>query len=141
MRRKILVVDDAPIVRIGTAMSLTNMGFEVDQAQSGSEALDLVKDTRYAIILMDYHMPEMNGTECARLIRSYESEAGTRTPIICLTSDDLIEVCQSCLDAGMDDCLSKACSTAELEKMVVTWKCNGSKLISGEPSHSQSTCS
>lgn len=58
MRRKILVVDDTPIVRIGTAMSLTDMGFEVDQAQSGSEALDLVKDTRYAIILMDYHMPE-----------------------------------------------------------------------------------
>ncbi|MBA4075118.1 MAG: hypothetical protein C0508_08750, partial [Cyanobacteria bacterium PR.023] len=139
MRRKILVVDDAPIVRLGTAMSLTDMGFEVDQAQSGEEALDRVKHTRYAIILMDYHMPDMDGTECARLIRSYESETGTRTPIVCLTSEDPIEVCQSCLDAGMDDCLSKTCSTAELEQMVVTWKHNGSNLISGQP-HSQSTC-
>ena len=92
MRKKILIVDDAPIVRIGTAMSLTKMGFEVDQAQSGLEALDLVKHIRYAVIMMDYQMPEMNGTECARLIRSYESEAGTRTPILCLTSDDPIEV-------------------------------------------------
>ena len=140
MRRKILVVDDTPIVRIGTAMSLTDMGFEVDQAQSGSEALDLVKDTRYAIILMDYHMPEMDGTECARLIRSYESEIGTRTPIVCLTSDDLSEVCQDCLNAGIDACLSKTCSTAELEKMVVTWKYSRSNPISGQPSHSQSTC-
>ncbi|MDQ5933297.1 MAG: response regulator [Candidatus Obscuribacterales bacterium] len=139
MRRKILVVDDAPIVRTGTAMSLTDMGFEVDQAQSGMEALGLVKDTRYAIILMDYHMPEMDGTECTRLIRSYESETGTRTPIVCLTSDDLSEVCQDCLNAGMDACLSKTCSIEELEKMIVTWKFNASNLISGQSNHSQGT--
>lgn len=122
MRTKILVVDDAPIARTGTALSLISLGFEVDQAESGLEALNKIKQTNYAVILMDYHMPEMNGCECTRLIRQYESKAAFRTPIVCLTANELAKVNQACFDAGMDDCLSKMAPIEDLKEIITRLK-------------------
>lgn len=122
MRKKILVVDDAPVVRVGTSLTLRSLGFETEEAESGSEALEKIKQTRYAVILMDYNMPKMDGCECTRLIRRYENIRGSRTPIICLTASDLKEISQKCLEAGMDDCLSKSCQIEELGDAVARWK-------------------
>ena len=121
MRRKILVVDDAPVERAGTALSLMSLGFEVEQVQDGHEALSKVKTNLYALILMDNHMPTMTGSECARQIRDHESQTGERTPIVCFSSVDLEHGCQMCLDAGMDDCLSKSCTTEDLGQMIGRW--------------------
>jgi CheY-like chemotaxis protein len=122
MRKKILVVDDVPVIRAGTSLALHNLGFETDEAASGSEALEKVQHTLYALIFMDYNMPKMDGCECARLIRCYEDGRGARTPIICLTAGDLEQISRERLEAGMDDCLSKSCRIEEMWHTVARWK-------------------
>jgi two-component system, sensor histidine kinase len=122
MRKKILVVDDVPVIRTGTSLILRNLGFETEEAASGSEALEKIQRTRYALIFLDYNMPTMDGCECARLIRCYEDARGTRTPIICFTSGALTQISRECLEAGMDDCLSKSCQVEELSHTVARWK-------------------
>lgn len=121
MRKKILVVDDVPVIRTGTSLILRNLGFETEEAASGSEALEKIQHTRFALIFMDYNMPKMDGCECARLIRRFE-DGGARTPIICLTSGVVTQISLECLEAGMDDCLSKSCQVEELLRIVARWK-------------------
>lgn len=78
MARRILVVDDMPVPRMGTALVIHLRGFEVDQAESGAQAIEMFKANQYAAIIMDYNMPIMNGLQCAGKIRAMEK--GTDSP-------------------------------------------------------------
>ena len=110
----ILVVDDTTINRMGTAMSVRTLGYSVEEVASGAAALDKLKSCSCAAILMDLHMPDMDGLECAAKIRAREMGLDSRIPIIAFSSTPESDVKQSCLDAGMDAFLDKACSTEQL---------------------------
>ncbi len=109
----ILVVDDNAVNRTVAAQMLRKRGFRVDTAHDGQEALDAVSRQRYAAILMDCHMPGMDGYEATREIRRRRGR-GARVAIIAMTSDTQDSVREACLAAGMDGYLAKPVTGASL---------------------------
>ncbi len=105
-RPRVLLADDAPVNRLVASLYLEKLGYQVDMATSGDEALRAVQRTRYDAVLMDCLMPDMDGYEATRRIRSLEGPART-TPIIAMTSSAMVGDREDCLQAGMDDYLSK----------------------------------
>lgn len=111
-----------PIVRSGTTLLLESLGYKVDEAASGVEAIELYKTGHYAAIIMDYNMPEMNGFECTAVIRELEKDAKIRIPIICMSaSNDDEEINAACLAANLDDYLNKDCSGVEVQDILSKW--------------------
>lgn len=110
----ILVADDNEINRRLTKASLVDMGHQVVVACDGAEALARWKDSAVDLILMDLQMPEIGGIEATREIRRAEAVTGGHVPIIALTAHAMSEDRQRCLDAGMDDYLSKPVADDDL---------------------------
>lgn len=104
---KIMVVDDHPINLLFIRKALNRLGFEnFVEASSGKQAVELLKQDRYDLILMDCQMPEMDGYEASRQMRQMESE-GNRPVIIAITANAMKGEAEKCAAAGMDDYLSK----------------------------------
>ena len=114
--RLLLVEDNLINQKVAVAM-LSSAGYEVDTATSGADAVEAVTTQTYDAILMDCQMPVMNGYEATAAIRAYQDPA-TRTPIIALTAGARREDRERCLDAGMDDYLSKPVNKAALLAVV-----------------------
>jgi signal transduction histidine kinase/CheY-like chemotaxis protein len=111
---RVLVVDDNEI-NLTVAKSLLRIaGCEVDLARNGLEAVNLVEQHPYALVLMDCHMPGLDGFEATRRIRLLRSDAA-RTPIVALTASALPEELAECRKAGMEECLTKPLSRAQLD--------------------------
>ena len=90
------------------ALALLNRwGHEVTIASNGLEALELVGQREYQLVLMDIQMPEMDGLEATRRIRESEQESGGHLPIIAMTAHAMKGDRELCLEAGMDDYVSK----------------------------------
>ena len=92
---------------------LTRLGYQVDVAENGREAVNAFRRFRYPAILLDCQMPEMDGFEATRAIRQIEGAERPAT-IIALTANALAGEREHCLDAGMDDYLSKPISLKSL---------------------------
>jgi signal transduction histidine kinase/CheY-like chemotaxis protein len=109
----VLVAEDNEINALLTRVLLTKLGHRPAVATSGAEALETWQAARAAgtpfdMVLMDLHMPGLDGLEAARRIRAAEAETGARrTPIVALTADAFAEEREACLDAGMDGFLVK----------------------------------
>lgn len=104
----VLLVDDNSVNQQVAVAVLQKLGFLVDIANDGSQALTLFKSNKYDVVLMDCQMPVMDGFEATRNIRSYESTHGQpRTPVIALTANVSADDRKSCLLSGMDDFLVK----------------------------------
>ena len=117
---RVLVADDNVINQKVARKMLQNLGWEVDIAENGRAALAMHRDTRYDLILMDCQMPEIDGFEATRAIRSMEG--GTRRiPIIALTANVLAEDRRACLESGMDDFLSKPINADRLREVLARW--------------------
>lgn len=105
---KVLVVEDIPINLQVAKHMLTGMGCTVVEAVNGKEALRKIEAHAPDIVFMDCQMPVMDGYTATRKRRSYEVQNGLpKVPIIALTANALAEDRQKCLDAGMDDFISK----------------------------------
>jgi len=119
-----LVVEDNLVnQRVATAL-LRRLGFETDSASNGEEALQLVQTNHsgYDVILMDCHMPVMDGYETTRCIREWEKSNGQGgTPIIALTADALPGTESSCREAGMNDYLAKPVRKENLRAVLSRW--------------------
>ena len=104
-----LIVDDNPVNRRIVTLLLRGRLQDVDVAFTGSQALSKFMQKQYDVILMDIHMPEMNGYESATAIRLYEAEnySKKRSVIIAMTASEEGEVISRCYDAGMDAYLGK----------------------------------
>ncbi|MEX5214089.1 MAG: response regulator [Nitrospiraceae bacterium] len=119
---RILLVEDNSVNQEVARTILEQFGCEVEISGNGLEALTATGRTRYALVLMDCHMPEMDGFEATRRIRAREAASGTpRLPIIALTTHALESDRQSCFAAGMDDSLSKPFTRFQLERMLARW--------------------
>jgi PAS domain S-box-containing protein len=106
---RILVAEDNRInVMLATAL-LGKMGHRVDTVANGREALDALARAPYDLVLMDVHMPEMDGLEATRRIRQADSDGRRRgrLPIVALTASTLEGDRQVCIEAGMDEFLAK----------------------------------
>ena len=113
----VLVAEDNRTNQIVIRQMLDRMGFVCDIVEDGVAALDLYRGerARYGILLTDFHMPEMNGFELTGHIRTHETiDGGARLPIIALTADALTGVAQQCIDAGMDEYLTKPIDSRKL---------------------------
>jgi two-component system, OmpR family, KDP operon response regulator KdpE len=108
-RAQILVVDDDSQIRRVIRTTLETQGYEVDEAESGERALDLLSAVKYDLILLDINMPGISGIETCREIRTKSA-----IPIIMLTVRDAAEDKIEALDAGAQDYVSKPFSMGEL---------------------------
>ena len=116
---KILVVEDNALNQLVAEGIVSRLGFEVHTVSNGADALDAVDSNEYSAVLMDCHMPVMDGFASTRLIR--QREIGRRTPIIAMTAGALSEDRKRCLEAGMDDYVSKPVDLDALEKALSRW--------------------
>jgi PAS domain S-box-containing protein len=112
----VLLVEDNPVNQQLAIRLLEKWGHTVTLAVHGREAVDrLGAGERYDLVLMDMQMPVMGGIEATRLIRAHEAECGlSRVPIIAMTANSMQGDRELCLEAGMDDYLSKPISQVEL---------------------------
>jgi light-regulated signal transduction histidine kinase (bacteriophytochrome)/ActR/RegA family two-component response regulator len=120
--RRILVAEDDLTNQIVIQAMLESQGLTVDIAESGVRALELLRARRYELILMDCHMPEMDGYETTARIRSGQ-EPQQNIPIVALTASVLKEDRQRCLDVGMNDYLSKPIKMETLWQTLRKWNC------------------
>jgi CheY-like chemotaxis protein len=100
---------------------LAKLGCEVDIAENGRIACELTARQHYDLLFMDCQMPEMDGFEATRLIRTRELDSGRHTPIIALTANAMNRDRERCLDAGMDDFVPKPYSAADFERALRRW--------------------
>jgi CheY-like chemotaxis protein/nitrogen-specific signal transduction histidine kinase len=114
----ILLVEDNQINQKIMILSLKNVVKNIDVANNGKEALDMFGTTKYDLILMDVQMPVMDGIKTTKKLREIESSTGTHTPVIAITANALMGDREICIEAGMDDYMSKPFQLQDLiEKM------------------------
>ena len=96
------------------------MGYSVDLAQDGHEAVAAAAKTTYALVLMDMQMPGMDGLEATRIIRA-QPGPNQHTPIVALTANAMQADREACMAAGMNDFLSKPFSRELLGACLERW--------------------
>jgi len=114
---KILLSEDNPVNQKVALIHLRKFGYVADVANNGIEALEAVKSNLYDIVLMDVQMPEMDGHEATRAIRS----AGYTLPIIAMTANAMKGDREKCIASGMDDYISKPVNPKILLEKISKW--------------------
>jgi len=113
---KVLLAEDNKVNQMVGVKLLKRLGFEVDVAETGDQAVEAWKRNRYTIILMDCQMPETDGYKATEMIRDYEREHGlAHTRIVAMTAHAMQGDRELCLASGMDDYLSKPVNVADLQ--------------------------
>ena len=113
MSRKVLVVDDEKLIVKGIRFSLEQDGMEVDCAYDGEEALEMAKEKKYDIILLDLMLPKMDGFEVCQQIREFSN-----VPIVMLTAkgEDMDKILG--LEYGADDYITKPFNILEVKARI-----------------------
>ena len=115
--RRVLVVDDEPLNREVAQLMIEELGLLSDTAVNGVEAVSMAGAAEYALILMDMQMPTMDGLEATRRIR----QRSATPPILALTGNAYAEDRTRCLDAGMDDFITKPFTLEDLSSRMLRW--------------------
>jgi signal transduction histidine kinase/CheY-like chemotaxis protein len=115
---KILLAEDEPINQTLATVLLEKLGTSVTAVTNGQEALDAINLNHFDLVLMDLQMPELDGFGATKAIRALRTSAAS-TPIVALTAHARLEDKDKCLQAGMDDYLSKPIDFSQLEKALI----------------------
>jgi CheY-like chemotaxis protein len=116
---RLLLVEDEPINREVALMILEEIGLRADTAEDGQEAIDRVKASAYDLILMDMQMPVLGGVEATRIIRQLANGRGAA--ILAMTANAFAEDKARCLEAGMDDFITKPVEPEKLYAILLDW--------------------
>jgi len=122
--QRVLVVDDHPVNREVLVRQLDLLGVAADTVNDGIEALAAWASGHYAAVLVDVHMPRMDGHEFTRQVRKAESErvpSGSRTPIVAVTANVMKGEEERCIAIGMDAYLAKPVSIEQLRVTLERW--------------------
>jgi CheY-like chemotaxis protein len=112
---RILLAEDNVVNQRVAVRLLAKMGYRADVVASGLEVLDAVRRRTYDVVLMDVQMPDMDGLEATRQLRSQASPSACDLHIVALTANAMQDDRERCLEAGMDDYLSKPVRPAALQ--------------------------
>jgi len=116
---RVLVVDDNPTNRTVLTTLLENLGVASEAVRNGHEAVEAWDVGTWDVILMDIHMPEMDGLDASRLIRAREVETGRpRTPIVAVTASVLAHETEGYYAAGMDNVIAKPIEVQRLIEVI-----------------------
>jgi hypothetical protein len=120
---KVLLIDDDPSCQLVVRALSERSGWDITVRSSAMDGLETFKQApeQFALVLMDWQMPVMDGLECTRRIRALEKETAVHTTIIGITAHAFTEHRQQCLAAGMDDYLSKPFTMDEFYNKVEQW--------------------
>jgi CheY-like chemotaxis protein/HPt (histidine-containing phosphotransfer) domain-containing protein len=119
---RVLVVEDNPVNQAVVKKMLEKAGLSPITANDGMEAMEVMRQEQFDVVLMDCQMPRMDGYETTEAIRSRENSHGlTRTPVIAMTANAMAGDREKCLAVGMDDYLSKPVKPTQLENMLRQW--------------------
>jgi signal transduction histidine kinase/EAL domain-containing protein (putative c-di-GMP-specific phosphodiesterase class I)/DNA-binding NarL/FixJ family response regulator len=118
VRRRILVAEDFGPNQAVLKLQLSRLGYDVDIASDGMEALALWRRSQFDLLLTDLNMPGLDGFDLTRAIRVEERERGGRLPIVAITAADLPSELEYCHDAGMDDVLAKPIILEDLRRVL-----------------------
>jgi hypothetical protein len=127
---RILLAEDEPINQELTRLLMADAGLRVDLADNGAEAVEMAKETDYALIVMDLRMPVLNGVEATWLIRTLPGRA--RTPILALTASVFNKDSEKCFSAGMSDFIAKPVNPEALFATLLKWLDRDSRQGSAE---------
>lgn len=119
-RGHVLVVEDHATNQLVAVGILDHLGFSAEVASNGLEALQALARRPFAAVMMDCHMPIMDGYTATRQIRQDEGE-GEHLPIIAMTAGAIQGDRERCLEAGMDDYVSKPVTPGAIEKVLTRW--------------------
>mgnify|MGYP001422916952 CR=1 FL=1 len=123
--RRVLVVDDNPVNLKIAKLQVESLGYEVDVARTGSEAVAATLKGTYAAVLMDCEMPEMDGFAATATIRRREAACGGRLAIVAMTAHVTPGTRERCLRSGMDDYIAKPVQLEVLAATLRTWTVGG----------------
>ena len=116
---EVLLVDDHRVTQIAARHMLESLGCRVEVAGNGAQALERWAARDYGVIFMDWHMPDMDGLEVTRAIRRAEMRDGRQRPVIvAMTASAMNDDRRRCLDAGMDDYISKPVTRDALRRVL-----------------------
>lgn len=129
----ILVVEDDPINQMVTKKLLNRLGFQVELAENGQQALTMCADTPFDLILMDCMMPTMDGFTATRTLRERKQKTGHghRIPILALTALSKDDAWERCREAGMDDYISKPVNLDTMRALLTHWLTEHQSLADG----------
>jgi two-component system, sensor histidine kinase and response regulator len=125
---KILVVEDNLLNQKMISTYLSRQGHNIDLRSNGVEAIEAAKENKYDLIFMDVQMPVMDGLEASTKIRELEGDT-RHVPIIAMTAYALQGDSQRCLEAGMDDYVSKPLDTRRLIQVMYRWTKKGTGML------------
>jgi CheY-like chemotaxis protein len=117
---RVLVVEDDDVQALVLLLFLERLGVAATHVRDGEDAIDAVQSHDYAIVLMDYQLPSINGIEATRAIRRWENATARKpVPIVAVTASAMQDECRSYLDAGMNGVLVKPYSAGELREVLM----------------------
>lgn len=117
----ILVAEDNVVNQKIATLLLEKLGLQAQVVENGAQAVEQVRMRDYPVVLMDCHMPEMDGFEATRIIRRMEITTGKHTPIIAVTALAMAGDRERCIEAGMDDYISKPIDKERLKNKLNQW--------------------
>ncbi|HEY9789024.1 MAG TPA: response regulator [Candidatus Obscuribacterales bacterium] len=118
---KVLLVEDNATQQTLMKVLAKRFGLDMRTVWSAPQALEALNQENFDLILMDWQLPGMDGLQCTSLIREIDRARGRRTPVVAVTAADAEGNREHCLQAGMDDFLSKPFTIEEFEQLIKRW--------------------
>ncbi len=120
-RLKALVADDNKLNQQVAKLLLEDLNIDVTVADNGLDAVEAFTKTKFDVIFLDCHMPELDGYAAARIIKKLQEQRQTQIPVIAMTANVLQGNREACLAAGMDEFMAKPIEAEELERVLRLW--------------------